>query len=449
MNIIIAIAMLAVLIVVHELGHFLAAKYFNVYVERFSVGFGKRLVGKRIGETDYCVCAIPLGGYVSMYGEDSSKLEDSGEEFNVPKADLVGRSFADKPAFARAIIIAAGPIANILFTALVFSSLFMSGFPAYDSIVGNVTKGSPAYAAGMVEGEKIIQINDKPVQSWNDVALIVSENAGKPLYFTMENDERLVVTPATTKSQNAFGETIDVGTIGADVYVPPVIGSLSPDFPADKAGLKAGDKILSLDTIPMDTWSDSAAYIRARAGQNVAVSVERNGEVITTSITPQENTITNPDGTEVTVGLIGISPMQGNITINYSFVEAIKLGIDKTIEYTELIIVGVGKLITGSVNRDTIGGPIMIVQLAADSASSGLVMLLTFMAVISLNLAIFNLLPVPVLDGGHLLIIAVESITRRKLSEKIVGGFQRAGFALLMLLMVFAFYNDLSRIFFG
>ncbi len=449
MNIIMAIAVLAVLIVVHELGHFLAAKYFGVYVDRFSVGFGKRLFGKRIGETDYCVCAIPLGGYVSMYGEQSSKLEETGEESNTQDIDMTGRSFTDKSAFARAVIIAAGPLMNIIFTALVFSSLFMTGFPAYDAIIGKVTNGSPAQQAGLVQGDKIVAIDGEEVKSWNDVSLAIIDNPNKQLEFTLGNGDKVFITPSAQKVSDIFGDPTDVGTIGADLYVAPIIGSLSPDYPAEQAGLQIGDKILTVDGIPMDTWSDSAMYIRSKPDVPINLEIERNGAVQTYTITPKLSNVPNGDGTESTVGLMGISPKAGDIMVSYGFFEALQMGVDKTVEYTKMIIIGIGKLITGSVNRDTIGGPIMIVQMAADSAESGLVMLLTFMAVISLNLAIFNLLPVPVLDGGHLLIIAIETITRRKLSENIIGAFQRFGFGLLMLLMVFAFYNDLSRIFLG
>lgn len=438
MNIFIAIVILGILIFIHELGHFIVAKLCGVYVEKFSLGFGPRLIGKKIGETDYCLSAFPLGGYVKMYGEQPDEKPDDTKK---------GRSFAEKSALQRAAIILAGPIANIILAIVVFWGLFMAGFPAYSPVIGEVQKDSPAFIAGLTSGDKILSVNGQSIKTWNDFQSIVENSPDKTLEIATANGKNFSVTPKSMEVPDIFGDKQLIGDIGASLYIPPVIGTIQAGMPASEAGLRQGDKIIALNGENVSDWSKAASYIRSHPGENINIKVERGTSTLDFNITPKASEIKNEKGEKISVGLFGISPVDGDIVVKYGMIESMKLGFEKSYDFTKLIIVGFGKLIQKKVPADSLGGPIMIVQMAAESAQSGFTTLLIFMAAISMNLAIFNLLPIPVLDGGHLLIIGIEAVTRRKLSERIVGGFQMVGFALLIGLMVFAFYNDIMRFF--
>lgn len=438
MNIFLAILILGILIFIHELGHFIVAKLFGVYVEKFSLGFGPRLIGKKVGETDYCLSAFPLGGYVKMYGEQADDKPDETK---------AGRSFAEKKPYQRALIILAGPIANIMLAIVVFWGLFMAGFPAYSPVIGSVEKDGVAFHAGLAVGDKISTVDGVKAMSWSDFQNVITDSPDKKVEITLADGRAVTLIPKGVETPDVFGDMQLVGDVGANLYIPAIIGSLQPGMPASEAGIKAGDKIVALNQTPISSWIMAAEYIRARPDEPIKVEIERGNSKIEATLTPKPSEIKNEKGETIKVGLVGISPIDGDIIVKYGMIKSMQLGFEKSYDFTKLILVGFGKLIQRAVPADSLGGPIMIVQMAAESAQSGWTTLLIFMAAISMNLAIFNLLPIPVLDGGHLLIIGIEAVTRRKLSEKIVGSFQMVGFALLMALMVFAFYNDITRFF--
>ena len=438
MNIIIALIILGILIFIHELGHFFVAKIGGVYVERFSLGFGPRLVGRKIGETDYCLSAFPLGGYVKMYGEHSDDEPDPAK---------AGRAFSDKKPLLRAAIILAGPVANMLLAVVVFWGFFMSGYPDYSAVLGEIKPDSPAARAGLVEGDKITAADGKVVRSWSDFQAIITDNPGKTINITLSDGRVVPVEVASGTVNDIFGDNQTVGEIGAALHVPAAIGAIQEGSPAKEAGLMPNDKIISINSSPISSWNAAAEYIRKRPGEQLHFEIDRAGETLFFEITPKMSEITDENGTKISVGLIGINPKGGDVLVRYGFFESMIKGAEKSYEFTAFVLKGFLKLVQRAVPADSLGGPIMIVQMAADSAQSGWTALLTFMAVISLNLAVFNLLPIPVLDGGHLLIIIIEAVLGRRPSEQVLGKFQTVGFALLMFLMVFAFYNDLSRIF--
>ncbi len=440
MNIVIALVVLGVLIFIHELGHFLFAKWCGVYVEKFSLGFGPKLFGKKIGETEYCLSAFPLGGYVKMYGEDEEEMDSNDKSKE-------GRAFTDKKTWQRALIVFAGPLFNILLAIVVFWGLFMTGFPDYEPVVGEVKVGSVAEISGIKSGDKIVAVNDKNIRSWGEFQSIISENPNKNISLTLDDGRKIPLTISESQAKDIFGDTEIVGDIGVSLLIPAIIGSVQEGSPAEIGGLKSGDKIISINNENIVGWNNSATYIRQRPNELLTFNILRNNENISLQITPKLNEINNEKGEKVSVGLVGITPKEGSVLVNYGFIDSMVKGFEKSWEFTALVFESFAKLIQRAVPADSLGGPIMIVQMTATSAESGMAALLTFMAIISLNLAVFNLLPIPVLDGGHLLIMAIESVTRRKLSEKIIGGFQRVGFALLMALMVFAFYNDIARFF--
>ncbi len=348
------VIVLGLLIFVHEFGHFLFAKLFNVKVLKFSLGFGPKLFGKQLGETEYLVSAFPLGGYVKMYGENPSEEVDQ---------DQVARSFARKPVWQRFIIVAGGPTFNILFAAFLFFLLF--------SIVG----------------------------------------LPQPL-------------PGTK------------------------IGGVSPDSPAEAAGLKSGDIILSINGKKTDRWEDVSTIIRDSGGEPVTLMVQRGDETIKVVGTPREQEIKNIFG-EVTGKrlLLGISRTEEVVYEKVSLLRALSAGITQTWNIIYLTIMGIVKMIQNVIPAKELGGPILIAQLAGQRMEAGWVSLVSFMGFLSVNLGILNLFPIPILDGGHLVFFSVEAIRRKPLSMRTQELLQQVGLVIIIGLMFFVFYNDLVRLF--
>ncbi len=353
------VVVLGVLIFVHELGHFLAAKLFRVKVLKFSLGFGPKVVGKVIGETEYLLSIFPLGGYVKMYGENPDEPEDSGVETD--------RSFASKPVWNRFFIILAGPLFNLLFSVLLFFIIFLfMGVPQnmdkglQSTTIGSVGVGSPAERAGLKPGDVIIGIGDKVVNEWNDVLSTVKDSGGKELLFIVMRDQQkttIAVIPAVDSVKNIFGEEVE---------------------------------------------------------QRFMIGIVK------------EELIEN-----VPVGFFG----------------ALRAGFAQTWMFIYLTFMGIVKILQRVVPASELGGPILIAQLAGEQARAGWLNFLHFMGLLSVNLGILNLLPIPVLDGGHLVFLSIEAIRRKPMNEKAQIVAQQVGIALLGTLMIFVFYNDIIRMF--
>ncbi len=345
------IIVLGVLIFFHELGHFLCAKAFGVGVEKFSLGFGPKIIGKTIGRTEYRLSAIPLGGYVKMIGEQP--------DADIDPADLP-LSFTHKPVFQRMLIVAAGPVFNFLLAAGIFFLIFwFVGIMVLQPIVGEIKPGSPAERAGFHIKDRILAVNGAPIEDWSEMAKRIMDSRGAALTFLIERNNtwvQLSVTPVKENASNIFGE-------------------------------------------PQERY---------------VIGVSASGESVVKKLSPWE-----------------------------AFVESL----DRTYEMTALTVVSVVKLIQGVIPADTIGGPILIAQVAGQQASEGALNLLFFIAIVSVNLVILNLLPVPILDGGHILFFLIEAVFRRPLSIRAREIAQQIGIFLLMMLMIFAFYNDIMRLF--
>jgi len=350
MSILAAIIVFGLLIFFHELGHFLFAKLFGVYVEKFSIGFGPALFTKKAKETEYSISAIPLGGYVKMYGEN---LNDEVDE------SMTNRSFSHKSVGKRSLIVLAGPVFNFLLAFLLFSLVNAIGTPKLKPVIGKVQQDMPAAAAGLQEGDEILKVNGKEITYWQQI-------------------------------------------------------------------------------------SDS---IKSNPNKSVSLLIKRGDETIEKTITPTVAEVKNIFGEKIKVSLIGIAPStKTTITVRHNPIKAVYLGAVKTYEITKLTIVGIVKIFQQVVPADNIGGPILIFQMAKETAAAGINSLLLFMAVISINLAILNLLPIPVLDGGHLLFYGIEAVKGKPVSLRTREVTQMVGLALLLALMVFAFYNDITRI---
>jgi len=346
------IVVLGILIFAHELGHFLVARFFGVGVEKFSLGFGPRLVGKTVGRTDYRISAIPLGGYVKMVGEEPDAEIDPAD---------IPVSFTHKPVSKRFCIVAAGPAFNVVLAALIFFGIFwINGLYILKPTVGNVQTDSAAAAAGLQKADTVLAVDGVAVSAWEQMAKAIADSQGRPLRLRVlrgQSELELTVVPEPRIVKNIFGE-------------------------------------------------DTRRYV---------IGISSSGEAFSRSLT---------------------------------FVEALVESVAQTWKVGELTVVSLAKVVVGSVSVKTLGGPLMIAEMAGEQAREGMVNLFFFIALISINLAILNILPIPVLDGGHLVFFAIEAVMGRPVSLKVREVAQQTGVFLLLLLMAFVFYNDISRIFF-
>ena len=439
------VVVIGVLILIHELGHFLVARLTGVGVERFSIGFGPVLLRWRGKETEYCLSVIPMGGYVKMMGDDDNPLEGG-------KAAVIdpAKAFNHKPLVARFLIVFAGPAMNFVLAVLIAAVMFTAiGRPVAPAVVGRVTEGGPAGQAGLTTGERIVAVDGRPVQYWEDLARVVQSAGGRTMQVTARGaagERTVALTPIQAKRKDLFGDDQTVWEIGASPYIPPSIGDTIAGDPADKAGLKPGDVVTSVEGQPVLAWDELAERIHQRAGQPTRLEVKRGAETVTLAVTPKKGKIPGPDGKDVEVGLIGIRPGGATTMVRSDPLSALWEGLVWSGDVTVKTAIGLYKIVVGQLDRSNIGGPIQIAKTAGEQARQGIVSLALFTAVISINLFLLNLLPVPMLDGGHLLFFAFEAVLGRPLSVRKREVAQQVGFALLMLLMVFAFYNDFKRI---
>jgi regulator of sigma E protease len=439
------VVVLGVLIVVHELGHFFMARLAGVGVERFSIGFGPVLWRFRGKETEYCVSAIPMGGYVKMMGDDENPLEGGKGPTIDPR-----KAFNGKPLGARFLIVFAGPAMNFVLAVIIAALMFMLvGRPVAPAQVGRVTEGGPAAQAGLQTGDRILSIDGAAVPYWEDVTRVVQAAGPRALKVVVKgaSGERTVdVTPAQAQRRDLFGDEHSVWEIGATPYIPATIGDTVAGDPAAQAGLKAGDTVTGLEGRPVMSWDDLADKIHQRAGQPTRLEVKRGAETLTITVTPKTGKIPGPDGKEIEAGLVGIRPGGTSLMVRSNPLTATWEGVVWAGDVTAKTAIGLYKWASRQIPSNSIGGPIQIATMAGEQAKQGISSLALFTAVISVNLFLLNLLPVPMLDGGHLLFFVCEAVLGRPLSVRKREVAQQVGFALLMLLMVFAFYNDFKRI---
>jgi regulator of sigma E protease len=347
MSMVIFILVLSALVIVHELGHYLAARFLGVKVERFAVGFGKKLFSRKKGDTEFMVCAIPLGGYVKMAGDERNACKGAPDEF------------FSHSIWHRAIIVVMGPITNFVFAFLCFYAIFVSGFPMITPTIGQVMDGYPAVAADLRPGDRVLSVDGRAISGWEDVVEYVRESKGESLHFVL-----------------------------------------------------------------------------SRAGQKIEKT-----------IVPQQKGIKNIFGRSENLRLVGIQPQEDFIMVKAGPIASAGKAFDQVKKVTVVTLKGLYYVATGAMPaKDALSGPIGIFDLIKDAAKMGLAYLVLIMAVISTSLAIFNLFPVPVLDGGHLFFLAIEAVRRKPLPVKIEEGFTRVGFSLLICLMIFIFYNDMVRV---
>ena len=431
-----AIFVLGLLVFIHELGHFLAARRMGIRVERFSLGFGPRMIGKTIGDTEYRISWIPLGGYVQMAGEQPDA--DGGEHGGEPW------EFQSKSVGARAFVIAAGPGMNFVLAFIIFWLFYATmGVKLVDTTtVGRVGSASPYAAAGLQVGDEILEIDQAPVDTWEDVRERLASGTAASLDLKVRRDgqERAL--------EVRYGGGAAERLAGLDYFRASAVSSVTSDSPAEKAGLRPGDVITSVNGAPVTQWYEMVDLIRVRPGMETTVSWTRNGQyhqAIVIPVTAQD--LDRETGDVIDIGQIGITQQDHIKRSPAGLVSSAELAGTQTVNVTYTILGVVKKLVLGEVSTDSMGGPIAIARMAGDSARQGASSLFIFMAFLSINLAILNLLPIPALDGGQLLILGVEKVLRRPLSLRYRLIWQQTGVALVLVLMVFVVFNDITRIF--
>jgi regulator of sigma E protease len=434
------IIMLGVLVFVHEFGHFCVAKWAGVKVLKFSLGFGPKLVSRQWGETEYMICAVPLGGYVQMLGEGGG---EDGEGAPLT-AEERQRSFADKPVSRRTAIVAAGPLMNLIFPFLIMPVAYLVGvqLPAYldqPACAGHVVADSDAGRSGFTAGDCLTAINGEPVASWNDANLALISHAGSPLQVTVHRAYQVL----TLKMTPADGGLEGLQSVGLFPRQDAVVGGLAPGMPARAAGIEVGDRILAIDGTPIHSWYDLKVAIQQGGGAPQTFQIERAGKSLKLTLKPVRE---EGDGTDY---LIGIAPAQDTVFKRFGPVEAIRAGAQRSLELIKLTLVFIQKLFAGHVSAKNIGGPITVVQIAGQAAQTDFSSILSVLAFLSIQLGILNLFPIPILDGGHLFFNLFEAVLRRPLSLRTREIAQQIGLVLLILLMVLAFYNDIVRLLFG
>lgn len=424
------IVVLGVLIFIHELGHFGAAKFSGVGVEKFSLGFGPRLFGVKRGGTDYMLSALPLGGYVKMVGEAAG--EDVGE-------DEARRSFTHKPAAVRAAIVAAGPVMNLVLAAILLPAIFMIGIqsPAFlekEAKIGYAVPDGPAAKAGILRGDVITAVGEKRIKNWEELLSAFEMNPATALDIALLRDGFAVKLKLTPGSSTETGG----GYAGVLPEMSLVINDIARGYPAEESGLKPGDRIVSIGGSSVTHWAELEGLIH-KDGDKKDFVVERDGRELKFEITPKYNE-------DSKVYFIGITRREEQVYKRYGFGEAIKKGAETGVDMTGRLFAVIKGLIAGKYSLKTLGGPIMIAQVAGKAAKTGVVDLLTLVAFLSLQLGIINLFPIPVLDGGHIMFCIVEGIKGSPLSDKVLAVSQQIGIALIVALMALVTYNDIFRL---
>ena len=440
------VIVIGILILVHELGHFAVARWTGVGVERFSIGFGPVLARWRGPETEYCLSAIPMGGYVKMVGEENP-LEGGGAPVFDP-----AKAFSLKPLWARFLIVFAGPGMNLVLAAVIFTAVLASiGRPVWPPVIGRVTDDGPAMAAGLRTDDVVTAIDGRPVSYWEDLDRAIARSDGRPLQVTVSRgggQQTLSITPRRTTTRDPiFKEAREVWDFGAGPQLTPQIGSVTAGSPAERAGLRAGDAVVDVAGQPVFTPEELMLAIQKRGGQTFTITAQRGDRRETMNVTATAVKEKNPNGQEVEIGRIGVGIVTKVVRYEpYGVFAAVGQGVVKTWDMTVLTTKGLWKLVTLELPLSNLGGPIQIAAEGERQRREGLPSLALFTAVISVNLAVLNLLPVPMLDGGHLLFFVIEGVLGRPVSLKKREAAQQLGLVLLLLLMVFAIYNDLVRI---
>ena len=441
------LVVLGILVAFHELGHFLAARWVGVKVLKFSLGFGPKLLGRQVGETEYLVSAIPLGGYVKLFGEEETEAITPEDR---------RRSFSHQSLWGKVLIVAAGPGFNFILAYLIFAAWLATGYtlpvPSFKDIapvLEAVAPDSPAAKAGLMVGDQIKKIDGRDIATRVELLDAAAKGKGAPLTLEVLRDGRiqtLTVTPIPAPAPTQRND--DSGYYLGIEEIPPVVNEVVPGKPAAAAGFREGDRVLSIDGRTIHTWTQMTGLVKDSPGKTLQVDVLRDGHRVSLSVTPLAESAT-VNGQAVEVGKIGIAGPDRSLMRSVNPLMAVYNGLEATWKWTELTIVGLYKMIVGDISSKNIGGPLTIAKISGEAAAQGPANVIFLIALLSINLGVLNLLPIPILDGGHLLFFLIEGILRKPLGERQRELAQQVGLVLLVGVMIFAFWNDLERIFFS
>ncbi len=435
---------LAFSITIHEFGHFLVAKLFKIPVEKFSIGYGPPLIRKQIGETDFRIAYFPLGGYVKIAGEEegevSLKIQKEDTEAKTTQNTLRSTAspdgtqvlgFYDAPIYKRVLIVLAGPLFNIISALFVFIiSLSIFGILEAPYLRILVDEGSLAAQAGIATNDSVITVAGQRIVDWNEFASILEEHEGDTVALVVMRDGVLYTEELR----------INFDSLGISPLVPPLLGSLKIDGPAYKAGMKQGDRILTIDGEEIENWNQMVEKVRDSGGAPIHFTWLRQKTNMQETIEPE---LLYDAGTRDSIWQIGaIMPLERrHIPLN----EIVSLSLRESTEVVWLTLKTLYQLLIGRISRRAIGGPIAIFRLSGESARWGFEYLLRLLAIISINLGLINLFPIPVLDGGHVVISAIEAVRRKRFSKRTRLIIQQIGYAIILLLIVFVTFNDITR----
>lgn len=437
---------LMILVSIHEFGHFYVARRCGVKVLRFSIGFGQVLWSRRDSKgTEYVLAAIPLGGYVKMLDEREGEVAPDEQHL----------AFNRKSVWQRIAIVAAGPLANFILAVLLFWAVLLQGYSGLIPVIGTVEPGSIAAVAGLEPGQEIVAIDGQPtptVQALNQVLLRRLGETGT-ISFKVSYRDSDFIYESKADLQGWLKDTTapdPIAGLGITLYlpkIPPIVGEVLPGLPAQVAGIQVGDRILMVDDLPIDDWRVWVNYVRKHPAKRLHIKLERAGELLELSLIP--GVFVEGDKR---IGRVGVlekphPPVPNELirSYDYSITGAFVAGVNKTWDTSGFVLLSIKKLILGEISTKNLSGPISIAKVAGSSAKSGLKAFIEFLALISVFLAVFNLLPIPVLDGGHLFYYLIEVIKGKPVSERVqILGYQ-VGLLLVISLTILAFYNDITQ----
>jgi regulator of sigma E protease len=433
------LVVLSILIVVHEWGHFITAKKLGVKVEEFALGFGQTLWSKVHNGTNYMLKLLPLGGYVKMAGDERSKCQGQPDEFY---SKSVGH---------RALVVVNGPVVNfaLAYVSLIF--VFLLGYPGLSTKIMSLDANGPAQVAGLQLGDKIIGFNQKKIYGWNHFESLLEGNKTDPLKITvLRNGEEVsaLIQPKIMQREDMLGQMSTFRDLGIQAaYTTNIIGEVIPGEPAEQAGLQKEDRIIQIDSKSVSNWKEINEYITTSSGEKINIKISRNGQELTKDITPKVHKFKNKKGLIEEKKRIGIAPLTEMDHYRFGLGQSLINAWEKLWEVTVMTYKSVYYMITGSLSaKDSVGGPILIFNVVKSAAQQGLSDLLLVVGVVSASLAIFNLFPVIPLDGGHLMLLAIEKVRRRPLPEKIEEYVAKIGFTLIIMLAIYIFYIDFERV---
>ena len=441
------VLLISIIVGIHELGHFLTARYFKIHVLKFKIGFGKELFSFQDKQNCfYSFGILPLGGYVQMLGENNISQDDDNPAVQNKK------SYLDALPGERAAVTVAGPLANFVLAIFIYFYLALVGTTQLSAYVGDITPLSLVQETGIKPRDKITEIDNQKIESFNDINLILSQRIGDTGFIEIKYIQKGLEKEALIPIDNWLSENDQTSpyiALGLQPFLPPLVGQLQKDGPAFQYGIQEGDLIQSINGKDITTWQNLSLLLSQLPNELIEIELLRNKEVKTLML----ETSSYQDEKGSLKGRIGILasnnlsqwPVEYTIEKKENLINAFFVGIADTYRYTLLIVSSIGKMISGSISADNLGGPIQISVLAGSAAKAGYVTFLSMIALLSINLGLLNLLPIPILDGGQLLMITIEKLKGSPVSEMTIEYSMRVGIVLVIGLMVFAFANDIAR----